>query len=349
MKKLKKILIAGIVIIKLVTVPAFSFDLDVIQDTVGSFSENMAASLPFFSTMGLNWSDAYIGKLLAIPPNFGVGLTLGFTSIGIEPVNKLLDSFNTSLPVKFGLGLPLPFYTVDARLGGFIPKIPFDIGLKIGFLPEELPLSNVSIQEAITGIKLRYLLIGGDIRVSLLPARLPFFKFSFGLGYNHLNGGISVPVGASFGPLTISSGYSLSMTTPEFGLLWSTNCIELKAQASISTSIISPYAGIGLNYSWSKAGYRITSKYELRDDNNAIVNTSQFIQELNRLGIENLVITDDGVESIISNKALNARIYGGFSLNMSVIRLDLTGMYDLFNKNWGGSLGIRFQAKSLIN
>ncbi|MCL1931027.1 MAG: YdgA family protein, partial [Treponema sp.] len=47
-----------------------------IQHEVTKLSEEMALSLPFSSTFGLNWSDAYIGE-----SRFGVGVAMGFSTI----------------------------------------------------------------------------------------------------------------------------------------------------------------------------------------------------------------------------------------------------------------------------
>jgi hypothetical protein len=266
---------------------------------------------------------------------------MGYTPIKIDAINNVLDTFDAN-PLPFDVGLPLPGYTLEGRIGGFI--LPFDIGFKIGALPETIPLL-----EALTGIKLNYLLVGGDIRYSLLPSKIPLLKVSAGLGFNHLNGGISIPVGAGFGPLTVPGGYTMEMSRPELGLLWNTNCLELKVQASVSALIFTPYIGLGMNYSWSQAGYQINSRLLMKDSDGKEVDSKEFIDELKKQNIGGIKLTDNSIESILKNQAFNMRVYGGFSINMAVIRLDLTGMYDLFNENFGMTFGIRFQTKSIIN
>ena len=65
--------------------PVFSqSELDELKSRLDSFSEAMALSLPFNSTIGLNWSDAYIGQFLRLPPHFGAGLSVGVTALNIE-------------------------------------------------------------------------------------------------------------------------------------------------------------------------------------------------------------------------------------------------------------------------
>ncbi|HUX22859.1 MAG TPA: hypothetical protein VMW69_16605, partial [Spirochaetia bacterium] len=51
------------------TAPSFSS----VQTSFQSFADDVASSLPYASTIGLNWSWSYIGKL----PHFGVGLAGG--------------------------------------------------------------------------------------------------------------------------------------------------------------------------------------------------------------------------------------------------------------------------------
>ena len=307
--------------------------LDDLNEAVSGFSSQMAKAAQFNSAIGLNWSDAYIGQFLGIPPKFGVGLAFGFTNLSIGPINDLVKMMSDA-PLPFDAGLPLPGYTLEGRIGGFV--LPFDIGFKIGTLPESIP-----ILEAITGAKLSYLLVGGDFRYALVDSKL--LKFSIGLGFNHLNGGVSLPIGSSFGPLTTPGDYTLKMDKPEIGLLWNTNCLEFKLQASIPTAVFTPYAGLGLNYSWTRAGYAINAKPIMTDPDGNTVDSRQFLQELKEYDIKGVEIKDNSIESVLSDEAFNIRVYGGISLNMTVIRLDLTGMYDLFNSNWGMTVGIRFQ------
>jgi hypothetical protein len=341
MKKLGKVLVVGTVIFMLAAGSAFSSDFDLgfdkLQKTVSGFSEAMAEALPFNSTMGLNWSDAHIGQLIGeFPPRFGIGLTFGATLIPMASINELLGLFGTELPIDINAGLPLPAYTVEGRIGGIV--LPFDIGFKIGTLPSD----NI-VLESLTGVSLNYLLVGGDIRYSILPNKKSPLKVSVGLGFNHLSGGIATGLGLDFPELTIE-GYTLTMSNPELGLRWKTNCLELKAQASFSgLKVITPYLGLGLNYSWSEAGYYVNSKPVMTGPDGAISNPAKFLEELNRLGITDMEITEEGINQIIKNEAFNMRAFGGFSLNMAVIRLDLTGMFDILTSSLGFSVGLRFQ------
>jgi hypothetical protein len=332
MKKFGKILGLCIVISLLAVSPVFSQSpsLQGLQDAVDSFSESMAKSLPFNSTIGLNWSDAYIGQLLSAPPRFGIGTTFGVTTVSMGFVNDLLGEFGDSeisMDIPDWLGLPLPAYTVDVRIGGFI--LPFDIGLKFGYLDT----SNMDFMDELLPFELNYLLIGGDVRYSLIDRRI--IKLSAGLGFNHLSGGISITGPSqsfSFGP----SNDTISITDPSIGLQWRTNNLELKAHASFVHFIVTPYVGAGLGVAWSRAGYHITS--------NITVNggpIDPYIDTLKAYGITD--INPDGFESLQTVTSFNMRAYGGVSFNMAVIRLDITAMYNIIGNNLGASIGLRFQ------
>jgi hypothetical protein len=152
------------------------------------FSDDVASVLPMNSTIGLNWSDAYIGQLIALPPSLGVGITAGVTGIPYDSVKKILvdtlkgdDNEIPSLIKDYGL--PLPAMAIDARLGGFI--LPFDIGFKFGFVPKTLA------DQVGDNIKIDFLLVGGDIRYLLMKQRFVVIpEVSVGVGYNYLKGSV---------------------------------------------------------------------------------------------------------------------------------------------------------------
>ena len=334
MKKHGKIVIFGALLLIFAAGPAFSqTPLDDLQAGVNSFSEDIAKGLPFNSTMGLNWSDAHIGQFLGIPPRFGVGFSLGFTTININAINNLLSLLGMGSSIDLNIGLPLPGYTVEGRLGGFV--LPFDIGIKFGYIPSlNIPVADVGLE---------YLLIGTDLRYSLLPKKIPVVKVSVGLGYNHMSGGISktLPMGQSFafnGPN--DTDYTLSITNPKVGLRWQTNVLELKAQASFSLKVITPYLGLGLSYGWSEAGYQVETDVRINGAPASQAN-DEVKQILGQAGLSNL--GDTGFESIINNDAFNVRFFGGFSINLPMVRFDFTGMYNVISSNWGVTFGTRFQ------
>jgi len=339
MKKLRRALFISVAIFLLAAGPAFSqmpnFDLSDLDDAINSFSGAMAQSLPFNATMGLNWSDAYIGQLLSIPPHFGVGISMGATFMNIGVINDMLSMFEFDIPLDIPIGFPLPGYTVEGRVGGII--LPFDVGIKFGAIsPDTIPLLDSM------GIGLNYLLFGMDVRYSVLPSFLPV-KLSVGLGFNYLSGGISANLGGgqsfSFDDPVNSSAHTIAISDPSLELFWETTVFELKAQASMSLFIITPYAGFGLSYSMSNAGYRLNSQVTIDGDP---VNESFAALLSEFFGINNL--TDQGFESRVNaDGAINFRFFGGFSVNMFVLKLDMTLMYNFTDSSLGGTLGLRLQ------
>ena len=335
MKKPGKILCLCILMIFIVTGPVFSqADIVDLQNALKSFTEAMAKSLPFNSTVGLNWSDAYIGQITGIPPRLGVGITAGATLISMNFIKDLVNEFGDFTLPNIPIGLPLPAYTADIRLGGFI--LPFDIGFKVGYLDS----SGIGFINSL-GVNINYLLIGGDIRYALMTRKVIPMKFSIGVGFNHLKTGISTSIFDNSEPMFFgpSNAYGIQVVESDIGAGWQTTCFELKAQVSFPVAFITPYAGAGLSYSRSKVGYQVNSPIEILDDSG----TFELIRDfLKTIGVINFSLID-GFESTMSQTAINLRIYGGLSFNMPFFKVDLTAMYNIRDSGFGATIGLRFQ------
>jgi opacity protein-like surface antigen len=292
-----------------------------VQNSFSAFSEALAKSLPFNASVGLNWSDAYIGQLISLPPHFGVGVSGGFTTMDFDAINGLVKIFGLpSLPLSF---MPLPAYTVEGRIGGFI--LPFDIGVKIGTLPD-VSFGN---------FKFKYLLAGADFRYALLKGEAILPAVSIGFGVNYLSGGISAQVGSGMEfEVPDTGGKKLSLSAPTASFSWETVSFELKAQISKRLFIITPYFGAGVSYALSKAGYEIESK---------LTYTGSDINEIKQhvSGLDS--INANGFKSMSEINGFGVRAFGGLSLNLAIIKLDLTGMFNFIDQNWGGTLGLRVQ------
>jgi hypothetical protein len=312
-------------------------DLRNIQNGVKEFSGDISKAIPFNSLIGLNWSDAYIGKLFpGAPPHFGVGISLGVTTMDIKSIEKLagyfVDDFSLGMPK-----MPIPAYTAEARLGGFF--LPFDIGFKFGYLPPiNLPLGDINLD---------YLLVGGDVRYAIIDgvANKALPNVSLGVGVNYLRGGIGAKMGdAQSIPYNYGTvHYIIDLSKPEVNLQWNTTSLEVKAQISKTFAIITPYLGVGGNYSFSNAGYSVNADVKL----NGRPVTDQDIETINDSlvsnGLDPIDIKADGISSFIDKNAFNVRAFGGFSLNLAAFRLDITGLFNILDQNFGGTLGLRFQ------
>jgi len=307
-------------------------DLKKIQEGVEGFSDDISKAIPFNSLIGLNWSDAYIGKLFpGAPPHFGVGISVGATTMDPKSIKKLAGYLDADIP-DISI-LPIPAYTAEARLGGF--TLPFDIGFKFGYLPPNaLPIADIN---------LNYLLVGGDLRYAVIDGKdnkaLP--NVSVGVGVNYLKGGVGAKMGSAQRFTYI--GMNIDLTQPDANLQWNTTSLELKAQISKTFAIITPYFGVGGNYSFTNAGYSVDAKVLIDGKQVTDADIKKINESLVSYGLNPVNITADGISSLKDTKAFNVRAFGGLSLNLAAFRMDLTGLFNILDQNFGATLGLRFQ------
>ena len=321
--QLKTILASALLILGAAS-PVFSqsqqFTLKDLTGTMDVFSEKLAKSLPFNASMGLNWADAYIGSF----PHFGVGISGGFTTMQDDSLGNVMDMFVPGLSDNLLslAGFPMPGLMIEGRIGGI--KF-FDVGVKVGYLPTKPKQFD----------KMTYFLIGGDVRFALLKEKLVTPDLSLGVGYNYMRGSIGKNIGSE-----IKIDYqdasnvtqTITLSPPELGINWSTSVIDLKAQISKTFAIVTPYLGVGGSYGMSKAGYSLDTKIDAAD----IAAAKEIFKAA---GID---ITD-GLSSETPIDGWSFRTYGGLSLNLLILRLDLTGLYNFLDNNWGLTLGIRLE------
>jgi hypothetical protein len=305
-----------------------------LQEKAADFSGKLAESLPFNSTLGLNWSDAFIGKLFpSVPPHFGAGVGLGFTTIPMSGMKGIANLAGVGANLPSMDKLIMPVYTVEARLGGLF--LPFDVGVKFGYLAlDSIPLIDVSLD---------YMLAGADIRYAVLEGGIVLPKIILGVGFNYLKGGVGIEGNQTPIEFTYGTSDSFSLEKSRLGFEWGTKSLDFKAQISKSLFIVTPYAGLGLSYAWSNAGYRLTSKVTRNGNPIGQSDINAINAALKEAGRESMDVTPDGISSIIENSDLSFRAFGGISLNLAVFKIDLTGLYSFMDGNYGLSLGFRFQ------
>jgi len=316
------------------------------QTAFDTFAQDMANGLPFNASTGLNWSSAYIGQF----PHFGIGVTVGATTIPYTAITEAVAALGVALPAELSwlaqYGVPIPAYTVDARIGGF--GIPFDIGLKFGYLP---PGALASV--GASGFTADYLLVGGDVRFALLKERFIAPAISIGLGYNYMKGSIGVPglLGSSLftinnwtDPRDNSTTNTLQLSDPSLNMQWSTNVVDLKAQISKKILFITPYIGGAVSYSFgTQAGGGVQSHLQL---NGSDLTQSQ-IDAINAAYVAQSIpvtISSEGI-TVLKNGlgGFDYRVFGGLSLDIFVVYIDLGAAYDFGTKAYGASLNLRLQ------
>lgn len=219
-----------------------SVDLDDFKGGLHAFLEDINLSLPDSTLSGVTWSDAYIGQFIGVPPHFGVGLATGVSRFRVAGLAKTLKLVGSELPVN---ELVFPTIALEGRIGGFI--LPFDIGLRFGFLPE------VQIKD----IGLKYLHYGADIRYALLKQNLVLPNISLALGYYGTSGALSYV----FNPAEIAKVDDLISTDDEtLAIDFQTNVIDGRLQVSKSFLVVTPYAGFGLSYDITDSSYTLISE-----------------------------------------------------------------------------------------
>ena len=326
-KLLTVAMMALLLIFAAAALPAQDITSDEFKQAFQDFADDMASSLPLTSTIGNNTADAYIGQLLSLPPNIGFGLTVGAATIPYATVESLFKELNLEVPSEIKdfqtLGVPNPAYTIDARVGGFV--LPFDFGLKFGTLGS----GGLNAGD----LEMDYLLAGGDIRYAVMEQSVLRPNISIGVGYNYMRGRIVVPevISETFEFDTDGDGIADASITggADAYLEWQTNVIDVKAQISKSFIILTPYAGVGAAYGVSSAGGGLIGTISDAD-----------AQTLKEAGID-VDGKEVGVSSDVSGWSLRA--FGGTSVNILLLRLDLGLGYDIVGENFVGTVGARFQ------
>ena len=159
---MKKLLVI-LVLVAVVGTGAMAQDFAALEIAFGNFAEGLASALPFASTIGLNWSDSYIGKLL----HMGAGATIGVVNLPQTGFAEVIDALNIPglrdktwipWPPPEDAGLAPPFsgergsvvklYSgalADGRAAILHPDV--GEGLQFEFDTENLPHLGVLIQQ----------------------------------------------------------------------------------------------------------------------------------------------------------------------------------------------------------
>ena len=339
-----------LILASLLTIPVTAQDVTDIKEVLFNdyaksfvdFAEGAASALPFNTTVGLNWSDAYIGKF----PRFGVGLTVGTTLMPYSAFSGVAETLDVNLvdavPIIETFGAPIPAYTLDARLGGFF--LPFDVGFKIGFLPED---AKAFVPPNVT---LDYLLVGGDVRIALLKERKGLIPdLSVGIGYNYLKGSVGMVgiVGKTIDITNIGKAplpvINLSLKDPNLTFGWTANAIDLKVQLSKKILIFTPSVGLGVAFGSGQAGGGLETEVlvdgeKITDED--IKNITEAAEAADQVVPD---VTPVSVSIFEESTGTSVRVFGGASVSLFFLKIDLCGMYNFTSKTLGGSVNARVQ------
>jgi hypothetical protein len=334
-----------ILVLAAALLPAQAFDFAEFETSFQDFADAVAGNLASTATSGLAWSPAHIGQF----PHLGLGLTVGGTMMPYEVVQPVLGLWFPTLPPELAFletyGVPLPAAAIDARIGGFL--LPFDIGLKIGFIPDQVKAMMGDVQAD-------YFIAGGDFRFAILQDKGFSPALSIGVGYSYLKGGVQVPDIASgttlniadimttFGGKPFGPTYELVFTDPDLDLTWESHVIEAKAQLSKNLLIFTPHVGVGAAYAMtSSVGGGMVSDVEYYEDGSPGV-WQDVIDAFNAAG--KTPPTAQGITVAAEAPAGWAfRVFGGTSVNILFLRLDLDVNWNVLTNAYGGNLNLRFQ------
>ena len=318
----------------LLAAPAFGqIAYDEFEQGFKDFASDLASGLPLNATIGNTWSDAYIGQLFGGLPHFGVGMTVGASTLPYDTVNAVFTDLGLSMPSDIenfsNYGVPFPAYTADVRLGGF--ALPFDFGIKLGGLNSGMVGS--------LPFDFEYLLAGADIRFALMEEAGPRPDISIGIGYNYLYSEIIVPNVAGGYSIALPNTEELQFSDPDLAMNWGASVFDLKAQISKKVLIMRPFAGLGASYATSQVGGGLNSTVTYTGGS-----IDQAIQDLESLGLavpEEL--NDTGINVASDVTGWGFRVFGGVGFNVLLLNLDLGIGYDIFGKNLQAALSARMQ------
>lgn len=328
------------------TVSAQEQEFEAFSDAFRSFGDGMVNTLPHYNSIGLQWSDAYIGQLLSVPPKFGIGASFGFVTIPGSVLTDTLDALgedSSSLGelegLATGIGLPIPGYTIDARVGGI--GLPFDVGLKVGVLNDDVA--------ALDDLTLDYMLLGADVRYRVFGGGVLLPKVSAGVGVNHSKVNIGVPgvfgENLEFAEFTANGDdYVLSLEDPDLVLDWKSTTVDLKAQASKRFLIFEPFLGAAASYSNSTIGGGARSQLLVSVDGGPPQSYDD-LSDQEKEAIESELgddydLDDQSIGFFTPQSGWSARAFGGIGFRLLVFNLDIGASIDTT-----GSLGAQLNAR----
>lgn len=294
------------------------------------FSSDMAQTLPLASNIGLNWNDASMKGF----PHFGVGLTMGMVVIPSESFDTLNQYIGLSefqkISEYIGMGAPLPVYSLDARLG--IPVLPMDVGVKLGVVTPGMK------DMAPVDFGFEYNLIGADVRWTVMEGKAFMPELSVGVGYNHLSGSITMdgPASQTIDVTSTGAGTNLNVGTSDIILEWESEVIDLKAQASMKLLMFNFSAGLGYSYGFSTAGGGFDAVVDL----DGVALTPAEIDQLAAAGID---VSGSGLSVLSEVEGGTLRAFGGFGVQLAIVKFDLGAIYGIDSGTLGVSTNIRVQ------
>jgi hypothetical protein len=336
--------------------PAFAQqDPKILQDLatdLEDLSEDLGGAMSFVASIGLNWSDSYIGQLIDIPPHWGFGLTIGTTTLKLDKLNPVVKWFDYECDEEFMGKQLLPAYILESRIGGF-RTAPFDIGIKWGLLPDAPLFKNdISYSTCLYGVDFRWELMRDWGR----PAAL-----SIGFEADRITGGMRRKSAVSFKDSESASNDIITIGGEgTAGVVWEAWVFNGKIQASkrFWEPRFTLYAGLRLGASITKSGIRLeggsdilvvdpedpTNKKYLEDMSNKKLSELGTYYDSQAGNNMSFVVTDNSITGWIDGLSVNFSTYEGVAFNFdNKTSLDISVMVDFMHFELGANISYRFQ------
>ena len=350
--KLKSLfVITGIVTLALIN-PMRSFaqliSAQDVADDLKELSDDMSGAAPFMASIGLDWGDTYIGHLIDITPHWGMGLTVGATTLKQDKLNALLEHFGYESDDGFMDKQLLPAYVVNLRIGGF-RTAPFDIGVKWGWLPYVPIFKNeISYESVVYGLDFRWEVVRDwGIRPSM----------SIGFEVSRATGGLRAKSTQELdgGDVKIKTSGDATI-----GPVWEAWVFDAKLQ--IAKKFWEPrftvFGGARVGAALTRTGYQISGSGEdvtiqygnppnnvhpLEDWADKARDGFADILGANSGNDMSFEIDEQKITGWIDGFGINLSLHGGIAINFGGARLDMTLMADLMHFEFGANVGLRYQ------
>jgi hypothetical protein len=310
------------------------YDLDQFQTAFQTFAEDMSGVLAANSTVGNVWSQAYVGGF----PRFGAGLAVGANFVPADSLSPILAVTGGSVPTELeNLGIPIPAAALSFKIG--LPFLNMDVGVKGGLIPDAA--SDVLTSN---GVEATYETMGVNLRYALLKDRLVIPAVSIGASWNYLKGTAAAGLGMAAQTITYVYGldtYVISVNDPDMDLEWEANTFDFTLQASKNLLIFTPYAGAGITLGTSSVNGGLAAATTVTKNALDITNNTAEMDALEQAA--GITISDQGFLVYASSTAPTIRIYGGTSINILILKLDLMASYVPATQALGAQVMARIQ------
>jgi hypothetical protein len=331
-----------IISIALLASPAFPVNIADIGSVLSEFADDNSGRLPLSSDLGLNWSDAYIGQLMDLPPHFGFGISVGVNSMKTDKLKALTEKLSLPEVSPWFSGKQLfPGYVIETRIGGF-QNAAFDLGFKAGYFPDLVAMfGDYSFESFI---------FGGDIRININRGYGSAPKISLGFGVNYLSGYYKKDGYTT----TWEGGGTLAPAGSQIRITWSAYTFLLKffVSKSVLNGGMTLFAGVNAGYSITKTGIALVGNditwggAKVKDNSTAAADAATALKAAGSNSAWE--VKDDsgtfGVWGNISGGAIAFHPHGGIALDFrNDLRLQLDFVIDLVHFEFGSSIGFRWQ------